>query len=73
MAAIDTTQLQALVADLEEKEQALSDASDSNNVAQAAAQAAIASAAGTQQAQGTAHDALAASVQALVAYVQGLV
>ena len=72
MTTIDNTQLQALVNDVEDKEEALSDASDTNNTAQAAAQAAIAVATGTAQAQATAHVDLSASVQALVTYVQSL-
>jgi hypothetical protein len=73
MGTIDNTQLQALVADLEAKEQSLSDASGANDQAQAAAQAAIASASQSLSAKNAAHDALSASVQALVTYVNSLV
>lgn len=72
MGTVDNTQLQALVNDLETKEQALSDASDANDAAQAAAQAAIATATGTASARQAAHDTLATSIQALVDYVNGL-
>lgn len=72
MATVDNTQLQSLVADLEAKEQALSDASAANDAAQAAAQAAIATATGTLQAKDTAHAALSTSVDALVAFADAL-
>jgi hypothetical protein len=61
-----------LVADLRAKEQSFSDASDANDAAQTAAQAAVATASGTSQAKGTAHDALSASIDDLVAYVTSL-
>jgi hypothetical protein len=70
--AIDNTQLQALVTDLEAKEQSLADAGAANDAAQAAAQASIANAAGTLATKNTAHDALTASVDALVAFVNAL-
>jgi len=69
---VDNTQLEALVHDVEAKEQILSDDSAANDQAQSAAQAAVATAAGTLQTKNQAHDALSASIDALVAYVQGL-
>jgi hypothetical protein len=69
MTTFDPTQLNALIADLEAKEQALLDASDANNAAQAAAQAAIANATGTAQAQSSAHDDLSVSISALTTYL----
>lgn len=65
-------QLESLVADLESKEQSLSDAGTANDTAQAEAQAAVATAAGTLQQKNAAHDALSASIDALVAYVNSL-
>jgi hypothetical protein len=65
-------QIQTLVADLETKEQAFSDASDANDSAQTSAQAAVATAAGTLAAKNTAHDAYSASIDALVTFVTGL-
>lgn len=72
MATVDNTQLQNLVTDLEAKEQDLADASGANDQAQAAAQSAVAAAAASLAAKNTAHDALSASVQNLVTFVQGL-
>lgn len=72
MGTVDNTQLQTLVADVEAKRQALSDASDANAAAQTAAQSANAAATSTLAAQNKADDDLKASVAALVTYVQGL-
>jgi hypothetical protein len=72
MATVDDTQLNALVADVEAKQQALSDATDADNSAQAAAAQAAAAAATTATAKTGAHDALAASVDSLVTYLKSL-
>jgi hypothetical protein len=66
------TQIDALVSDLRAKEDAFGSASDANDAAQAAAQAAIASASGTASAKAGAHDALSASIDALVAFATSL-
>lgn len=71
-AQFDPAALDALVADLQAKESALADASSSNDQAQSAAQAAVAAAAQSQSAKDEAHDALSASVDALVAFAQSL-
>lgn len=72
MTTFDPTQLNALVADVEAKEGALQTASDANDQAQAAAQSAVAAASATLAAKNSAHDDLTTSVNALVAYAQGL-
>ena len=64
--------LEALVADVEAKEDLLATASAANDAAQTAAQAAMATASGTLQAKTAAHDALSDSIDALVTYVEGL-
>lgn len=69
---VDDTQLNALVADVEAKQQALADSTATNDTAQAAAQAADAQAAQTLAAQNAAHQALDQSIDALVAYVTTL-
>lgn len=69
---VDNTQLDALVADLETKEQALMDAGSANDAAQAAAAAAAATAAGTSAARDAAKVALNGSADALTAFVAGL-
>lgn len=66
------TKLLDLVNDLQTKEQGLSDASATNDTAQAAAQAAVANAASTLQEKNAAHDALSGSIDALVEYAQSL-
>jgi hypothetical protein len=73
MANIDTTQLDALVADLKAKEQALADASEKNDADQASALSAATVAAKSLSDKNSAHDALAGSVKALEAFVDGLV
>jgi cbb3-type cytochrome oxidase cytochrome c subunit len=65
-------QLDSLVTDLRTKEDAFGVATDANDAAQSAAQAAVATASGTQQAKASAHDDLGASIDALVAFVQTL-
>lgn len=65
-------QIDHLVADLREKEDEFGQASDANDAAQAAAQAAVASAAGTAQAKASSHDALSASIDALIEFAQSL-
>lgn len=65
-------QIDALVSDLRAKEDAFGTSSDANDAAQAAAQAAVATAAGTAQSKAGAHDALGASIDALVAFAQSL-
>ena len=65
-------QLEALVADVEQKETDLATASMANDQAQGAAQAAVATASTALAAKNAAHDALSTSIDALVAFVQGL-
>jgi len=72
MSTVDDTQLNALVADVEAKQQALSDATDADNTAQAAAASAASAAATTATAKGTAHDSLSSSIDALVNFLKGL-
>ena len=72
MAALDPTQLQNLVNDVEAKATALADASTANDQAQSAAQAAIATAAGTLTAKNVAQVAENDAIDALVAYVNSL-
>jgi peptidoglycan hydrolase CwlO-like protein len=69
MTTVDNTQLAALVSDFESKEQALSDASDSDSAAQKALADATAAAAATLAAKSAAHDALVSSGNALVSFV----
>lgn len=66
---IDTSQLDALVADVKAKSADLTTASAANDQAQAAAQAAVANAAATLAAKNTAHDALDASIVALETFL----
>jgi len=66
------TRLMDLVNDVVAKEQGLSEASSSNDAAQAAAQAAVANAASTLQTKNSSHDDLSTSIDALVAYAQSL-
>jgi hypothetical protein len=72
LTADQNTQLDALVADVRAKEDAFGTASDTNDAAQTAAQAAVATAAGMLAAKNNAHDALEGSLDALVTFVQGL-
>lgn len=65
-------QLQTLVDDVVAKEDALATASAANDQAQTAAQAAVATAAGTMQAKNAAHDEMSTSIDALVTYVNSL-
>ena len=63
------TTLNQMVTDIDAKEQALSNASDANTTAQAAAQTASVAAATALQAQTSARADLTASIQALQTYL----
>jgi hypothetical protein len=69
---IDTTQLDAFVAALKDKLLARSTDSDANNIAQAAAQAAIATAAGTASTLQSGEKDVNAAVTDIETYVEGL-
>ena len=67
-----SAQIDALVADILAKRQAYSDAIDANDTAQSAAQAAIATAAGTLQAQESDHASYDSAIDTLVAFLNTL-
>lgn len=72
MATTVDPQIDAAVADLKAKEQALVDANAANTQAQAAAKSAVATASGTAASAQSAQNDLSASVDALVTLVETL-